>query len=43
MTARFEPHQYATMLNASGDHAVDGGLIHTWTGTSLYSHFWRLH
>jgi putative DNA primase/helicase len=32
MTARFEPHQYATMLNASGDHAIDGGLIHTWTG-----------
>ncbi|MDB5854793.1 MAG: primase [Herminiimonas sp.] len=33
MTARFEPHQYATRLKASGDHAVDGGLIHTWTGT----------
>lgn len=32
MTARFEPHLYATTLNASGDHAVDGGLIHTWTG-----------
>lgn len=32
MTARFEPHQYATMLNVSGDYAVDGGLIHTWTG-----------
>lgn len=32
MTARFEPHLYATTLNASGDYAVDGGLIHTWTG-----------
>lgn len=32
MTARFEPHLYATTLNASGDHAVDGGLIYTWTG-----------
>lgn len=32
MTARFEPHLYATTLNASEDYAVDGGLIHTWTG-----------
>ena len=32
MNARFEPHIYADMLNTSGNHAVAGGLIHTWTG-----------
>jgi putative DNA primase/helicase len=33
MNARFEPHLYATTLSASGNYAVDGGLIHTWTGS----------
>ncbi|MDN2702042.1 phage/plasmid primase, P4 family [Janthinobacterium sp. SUN100] len=32
MNARFEPHLYATTLSASDNYAVDGGLIHTWTG-----------
>ena len=33
MNVRFEPHLYATTLSASGNYAVDGGLIHTWTGS----------
>lgn len=33
MSARFEPHLYATTLSASDNYAVDGGLIHTWTGS----------
>lgn len=33
MNARFEPHIYADMLDKSGNYAVDGGLIHTWTGS----------
>ena len=33
MNARFEPHLYATTLSASDNYAVDGGLIHTWTGS----------
>lgn len=33
MTVRFEPHEYATTLNTTGDYAVDGGLIYAWTGS----------
>lgn len=32
MAARFNPHPYANELKESGDYAVEGGLIYTWTG-----------